>query len=321
VKIVLLPHYNSITAIIMLNFFMLKTILKLLFIAALCYWLIANGKIDFSLITQAIHSGYLWILGAFFLAIRFMVCAQRFKILLETKTAKPLSFIKVFSFDAIGNLFSVILPGSTTGDLVRFFYYKNLTEEVSPGMVGALLILDRLIGALALLALASITIIYLNPHFFWISLLSSVLIIVVSAVIILSSKRTFLFPRYLQKWPKLQKVLLDMLSIKLDLQTFIKCFILSVLNYLLIICGFWLLAYPFISEKISFIAFASIIPLGFAGLAIPIAPSGLGVGHVLFENLFKFIQLDNGASLFNLFFVANVFICLLGVIPYLYYKK
>ena len=304
----------------MLNFFMLKTILKIIFISGLCYWLISNGKLDFTLITQAFHFGYLWILGVIFLTVRFFVCALRFKTLLETKAREPISFIKVFSFDAIGNLFSVILPGSVTGDLVRFFYYKDLAIELTPGMVASLLLLDRLIGALSLLALASLSIVHLNHNLIWLAVINAIMIILVSAVIILSSKKNFLFPHYLQKWPKVQKFLLDILSIKLDLNTFIKCFILSIGNYLCIIGGFWFLAVPFL-DKVSFFDFASIIPLGFAGLAIPISPSGLGVGHVLFESLFKIIQVLGGASLFNLFFVVNVGICLLGVIPYLYFKK
>jgi hypothetical protein len=51
--------------------------------------------------------------------------------------------------------------------------------------------------------------------------------------------------------------------------------------------------------------------------AIPISPGGLGVGHVLFANLFNLVGIDNGASLFNLFFLIAFLHNFSGVIPYL----
>ena len=138
----------------MLNFCMLKPALKFLLAFALCYWLFTNGKLDFTLITKSFSLGTLWIWGLLALLSRLFISSQRFKILLDTKVQSKIPFIKVLTFDAVGSFFSVILPGAAAGDLVRFFYYKNLSTELKPATIAALLILDRLIGVLALMALA-----------------------------------------------------------------------------------------------------------------------------------------------------------------------
>ena len=56
-------------------------------------------------------------------------------------------------------------------------------------------------------------------------------------------------------------------------------------------------------------------------IAIPISPAGLGVGHAIFDILFRYFSVDNGASLFNLFFIVTIFLHLLGGIPYIFSKK
>ena len=314
---------------------MLKVILKFLLAIGLCYWLFKSGKLDFTLITQSFHLGYLWILGLILLSCRFFIGALRFKILLDTKVEAPISYLKIFSFDAIGNLFSVILPGTAAGDVIRFFYYKNLSARLTSGNIIAFISIDRLWGVFGLLALGlllsliqynhlrelnsqliSLTIINFLGFLFLLLLIW--LLFFDSAI---SKRMRLLLADFLIRWPKAQNTLNDVLSVKVDLKISLQCLFLSMTGHTFMIVGFWVLILPFIPSTTPFLNLSSIIPIGMIGTAMPIAPSGLGVGHVLFENLFKFIQIDNGASLFNLYFVANVAFCLLGFIPYLIVKR
>ena len=77
------------------------------------------------------------------------------------------------------------------------------------------------------------------------------------------------------------------------------------------------MALPYFAQAIPFKFAFTFIPLGFVAIALPVAPAGMGVGHAIFGTLFSYFNIDNGASLFNLYFVAMVMINLLGVIPYL----
>lgn len=297
----------------------------------LCYWLFKNGKLDFSLLFQAFQLGHLWAWGILLLVSRLIFCPQRFKILLDSKSKTPIPYLKVFSFDAIGNLFSVILPGAAAGDVIRFFYYKKVSSHITSGMIAAFLTIDRLIGLMGLMGLAvAVTLfnyqsfVLLSPQLVSLFMMNLIIFIFLCLFMLFIFSKWFpkkkiemIFIRCFGRCPKVYSTLNDILQIELSLIDFIKCFILSVLNQVFLISGFWLLILPFIPEATSFLKVFTIFPIGLIGSSLPITPAGLGVGHVLFDNLFRLIQIDNGASLFNIYFVVNIFVCLLGLIPYL----
>jgi hypothetical protein len=55
--------------------------------------------------------------------------------------------------------------------------------------------------------------------------------------------------------------------------------------------------------------------------ALPLAPGGLGLGHVAFERLFTMVGLTGGANIFNVMVLGQLSLNLLGVIPYLLYRS
>lgn len=70
----------------------------------------------------------------------------------------------------------------------------------------------------------------------------------------------------------------------------------------------------------NFVQALAFIPIGLMTLALPVAPSGLGVGHAIFQKLFELSHITNGASLFNLYFVVTLIVNVIGVVPYLMTK-
>lgn len=273
-------------------------------------------------------------LGLGFLFSRLFIGSLRCKILLSAKSQEKISYSKVLGFNAIGSFFSVILPGSSAGDVVKFFYFRNLSQRLSATTVASIIALDRLIGILALLFIGTLVCILqwksiqnLHPQLKYFVFINGFLCGSLGIFIFLfftdfvpQKKFIKILSDYFSRWPKLLGVLTDMLSIKLTFWPFLQCFILSLLNQLMIFFSFWALASPFIPEKASFLHILTILPIGMIGAALPIAPAGLGVGHVLFDNLFRLLQIDNGASLFNLQFVAITLVNLIGIIPYVYMK-
>lgn len=65
---------------------------------------------------------------------------------------------------------------------------------------------------------------------------------------------------------------------------------------------------------------AAIYPVGMLTLAIPVSLSGLGVGHVAFEHLFRLLTLEGGANVFNVFIVGALAPSLVGAIPFVLFK-
>lgn len=66
---------------------------------------------------------------------------------------------------------------------------------------------------------------------------------------------------------------------------------------------------------------AMVFPLGMLTLVLPISISGLGVGHVMFNELFEILGLTGGATIFNVYIVAVLAPCLLGAIPYMFMRR
>ena len=49
-----------------------------------------------------------------------------------------------------------------------------------------------------------------------------------------------------------------------------------------------------------------LMPIGFISVAIPIAPGGIGIGHVAYETLYQLAGLSGGADIFNLFIIVQL---------------
>ena len=97
--------------------------------------------------------------------------------------------------------------------------------------------------------------------------------------------------------------------------------LISLVIHSLVCMLFYQIAGLLLSGKIDFWKQMSLIPLGLIATAIPISPAGIGVGHVAFENLYNLSGLKEGANIFNLFIINQIFIYLLGVFPFLFYRR
>ena len=76
-----------------------------------------------------------------------------------------------------------------------------------------------------------------------------------------------------------------------------------------------------VGSNVSLFLLSIIFPIGNILIALPLAPGGLGVGHLAFDSLFQLIGIKDGANIFNLVFVINMSLNLLGAIPYFLMKK
>jgi glycosyltransferase 2 family protein len=65
---------------------------------------------------------------------------------------------------------------------------------------------------------------------------------------------------------------------------------------------------------------AMVFPPGMISLVLPISISGLGVGHVMFNQLYSIVGLERGADVFNAYLVGMLAPCVLGAIPYVFMR-
>lgn len=315
----------------MLKIYMIKILLKFIFAIALLYWLVTSGKLDLSLVKKSFEVGPQWAIAFLLMVIQAVLGAYRYKILLGTKNQTPIPFLHVLRLTYIGLFFSSVLPGAVTGDFIKLVYVKKLDRSFTKTFLFTVTLLDRILGLAGLLFLSGcFSLIYfsevtaLTPKITQVILLN--LFLFGGTIIFLSS----LVSPY-----KFQKIIIDLMgkipligkkisglpdqlfALRENKKDLLNCFLLSVASQFMGILAFWTISSPFYSGHLPLQYAFTFIPVGLIATAVPISPGGLGVGHVLFANLFSFVKIDNGASLFNLFFLCNFSHNFLGVIPYL----
>jgi uncharacterized membrane protein YbhN (UPF0104 family) len=317
---------------------MLKTIfinlLKLSIAAALIGWLLSSGKLDFKLLANLKDHPFALVIAFALSLINFCLISIRWKSILKARSTVEIPLTGMLKITWIGQFFSSVLPGSVSGDLVKILYVQKFDQAFSKQFLFASILIDRVMGLSGLIFLVGISTLCFSGHIlenaplmepvlkfnyilmfliiaaigifmYWHQMIRSVLVFLQSKFL------PGLFVRIIALWDDLVMIRSRML----------KAMILSVLIQLIGVVIFWTLIYPFVGNRMDFVQALAFIPVGLMTLALPIAPSGLGVGHAIFQKLFEFSGIENGASLFNIFFVVTLIVNVLGVIPYLISKR
>ena len=309
----------------------IKLILKFVFAIGIITWLIQSGKLDFNLLKLALKDPTRLIIAFFILIINLFLATWRYHIIIQAKMEKVPPFKEIFKLNLIGIFFNSILPGSVSGDIVKVFYLKEMDKTLSNRFLFASVLIDRFVGLFGLILIMGIfSIINYNE----LATLSKQIQFVTNINILMffgvvfSLLTLFFFEKLPAKIlsPFAQVKILDkiipklidaweslcMLRSKMITVTMISIFIQTIA----VMC-FWYVTHPYADGDFPFKYAFSFVPLGFVFIALPIAPSGMGVGHAAFATLFTYVGIQNGASLFNIFFLLTLCVNLLGVIPYI----
>lgn len=313
----------------MLKTFILTT-LKILVAAGLIGWLLQSGKLDFSLLKDLLAHPAAIVFAAALAIFNFLLISYRWKNILTARSSSHIPVTGIFWITWIGQFFSSVLPGSVSGDLVKLLYVQKYDSTFSKKFIFATILIDRIIGLAALILMVGLSSLLFSGHILENAPAMEPLLKInylLSGLVILGIIVFILFPHFVEAlfirferiflptvWNKIGALWNDLVSIKKQLlQGLCVSFFVQFIGVLI----FWFLIHPFVEGKMDFIQALAFIPLGVMTLALPVAPSGLGVGHAIFQKLFEFSGIDNGASLFNLFFVVTLAVNVLGAIPYL----
>lgn len=314
---------------------LLINITKFLLAGGLIIWLLKSGKLDLSLLQDLSLFPYAVAIASFLQIINYLLTSWRWRLIISSRSTQTMSLKEILKINWIGQFFSSVLPGSVSGDLIKLFYIQSIDQNLSKKFVFASILIDRIMGLAGLILLVGISSLLFSTHILNSApnmegllkvnyLLSCFVIIALFLFFFCHSfaEKLLLVARERTPFKALMDKLLtlfkDLVSIKIRM---VKAVITSIFIQLIAVLIFWNLISPFVSQKMDFLQALAFIPIGLMTLALPIAPSGLGVGHAIFQKLFEFSGIDNGASLFNLYFVVTLVLNLLGAIPYLLFRK
>jgi glycosyltransferase 2 family protein len=308
---------------------------KLLIVSAIFYYLITNGIVNLNVLTILYKNPVLVGFVIFvIICISNVLVSIRWKILLLILDIR-LSFARLYGINWISQFFATVLPGTASMDLVKAFYVINEKKNIAPkSLCLSSIIVDRLLGFFGILIIASAGIllnysaVIVDSRFQILS--TSILVLVVCVGIIFGIilfpfyEKTDLIFKLVSRLPfnKLfEKIYRALRAYEGQAAPLCFCLILSVFVQLAIIVSFIAISYAMNQTNASFPIFLFIIPIGEVSTVVPLAPGGIGVGHVAFDLLYESAGLVGGADVFNVFTVIRLSLGLMGVFPYLIYSK
>lgn len=302
---------------------------------ALVYWLLANGKLDLSQVGLLVTSSRI-----FFLAIALWFFGSvlqgslRWLILMRAQGLQ-ITYLKTIQLHLVGIFFNTAMPGAVGGDLVKAVYVTKLQPKgrKTPAIVS--IVVDRVMGLLSLFTIACIAIIFqrdlLETHpvlkpFAYIVVLGLLGVIGV-AVLAFSQKHSPRDPiaRLLAKpvpgFSLLLKIYQAFQSYRDSLGSLLLAWSLGLVNGLLFMAFFWELQSALTVGDMDLAGFVLMTPIGLITVALPIMPGGFGVGHLSFDQFYALLGVQGGGNVFNLYFISQTMLNLLGSIPYIFMRS
>jgi uncharacterized protein (TIRG00374 family) len=310
-------------------------LLKLAVAAALIYWLVAQGKLDFRQLRIFWTDPYALM---FNVAIWFfcytLAGAFRWYLLLRGQKL-DVTYPRAVALGLIGFFFNTAMPGAVGGDIVKAIYVvrEQNAESRAPAMVTVLL--DRVAGLVGLFVMAGIAVaanLELAMGNRNIAKMSSFiglgcLAIVVGAVLVF-------FPHKEGRDPirALLGKKVPGFSLLAKIYDATRAYrhqplrLIAVVGITVVLQTISLFYGIYMTRQLTGVTpdlptYATIYPIGLLATALPLAPGGMGVGHLAFDRLYSLVGWHGGSNVFNVMILGQLALNLLGVIPYVLFKS
>lgn len=270
---------------------------KLALAAALIYWLIQSGKLDFSSLGKLMTAEIISV-SLFLVFLNAAIINERWRTLLKAQ-GFSVGYFQALRLTLIGLFFNFAIPGGVGGDVVKGYYVAkdNPTERLKSVMTIAV---DRLIGLYMILSMALFSMTLQWSLVQEIPELRSIYSLLLTIFFFYSLGWAFVFSRrfhdsgiaqkicgILPQGEKFLQLYMALSEYKKIKSVFFKTALLTVIGQSVAI-GFFIYTGSFLeTSPIPFSIYFFVVPIGFMITAIPISPAGIGVGQAAFYYLFK----------------------------------
>ncbi len=313
----------------------LINIAKLVLVGLLLYWLATTGKLEFSELTILLKKPSiliaaigLWVFAA------LIIGSLRWNLLLRGLGIQ-IPLLRAMRLQLIGFFFNTAMPGAVGGDVIKGMYV--LREKTATSKTNALLtiVLDRIIGLVAIFAIAGVAILTRldfvreNAGLMTLSLFVGVgiLAIFIVAVFCLTDLFTgrdpllFILSKKVPGFGIAKKIYSALILFRKEPGTIGKAFLLSIGAQVMSLLFGYMLAVNLSDKAVDIMIYSVVHPIGILATALPLAPGGLGIGHIAFDRLFIMAGIDGGANVFNVMVLSQLALNLIGIVPYLLHKS
>lgn len=312
----------------------IKTVAKFTIVAGLFAWMIASDRLNLGELRIfverpeiSLYNFLLWAIGPVLLG------SLRWRILLQG-AGYHLSWARAAVLQVVGFFFSSAMPGSVGGDVIKAFYIVK--DNPSQGKTAAMMtvVMDRILGMCGLFLMGYCVLLFAGRTLLDVPAVRTQFMLMTAVTTgIIFFLVTFMYPHKDGRDPFLRLLGMEftgaaiLRKIYLAFRVFhdkksaiLTCILLS---FIVQFMGFFLFAY-IAKVMLGFddnAALAIFYPVGILTTALPLAPGGIGVGHMAFDRLFHIVGVKGGADVFNVFVLGQLSLNLLGFIPYLFLRR
>lgn len=315
----------------------LKPALKTIFILGLLYFLAQKGFISLKETQRAFDHWPNVLAGFLILAGTNLLGAVRWQWLLQAQGI-VLPGLRTLELTLVGNFFNIALPGAVSGDFVKAFYIGKEMPGKRARAFGSILF-DRVAGLGALVLVSAVAMLSLSLTDEGASSQTLVSLRPLVVICILAEVAFFAYLFFVREHkdpvlmllrkletlhPKAQSITRIYEGLRHyhhHKKAVLKVILLSVFIHVCV--GFAILQFcgALGSEHLPILSVYTVFPVGLLITAVPIAPAGVGTGHVAFSYLFSRIGSARGADVFTLFALSNIIYGAVGGVIYLRFKS
>lgn len=310
----------------------LKLGLKFSFSFAIIFYMIYSGRLDVEVVKKGFSHAPLLVASFVLVVLALATSLYRWGLLMKGQEI-GFSFPQLLRYGMIGAFFNTTMPGAVSGDLIKAWYVLADREGQKKTPVLTSILLDRAMGVFGLILVAASpliwqwSLVWSTPSLERIAtpvLLLFVLVILFFAYVMLSVWGPLaLLRRKMKRFEKYKvgRVALSaydaFLSYRENPGILLQALVLSVFTHLFIVTVVIFCSYALGEDKLQFFHYFLLVPIGLLTTAIPVAPAGLGVGHVAFAALFALTGSNHGAEVFTMLVTLQIALNLTGVFFYL----
>jgi uncharacterized protein (TIRG00374 family) len=307
-----------------------RTALGVAVLAALVFW----GQIDLRALLELTPSAVITCLAILLLSIP--VAAVRWAVLLRV-VGVSIRLVDLLHFVAIGVLTNVLLLGSIGGDAIRGLYAWRAVGH-SGSRVAVSIFADRVFGLLAVLFMSLIFSVLYWHRMQQVPALAALgtSIIAASAACVVGGGVLFAVPDLtrllearLPRWPRVARLVAEVREMTLMLRTnplaLLAAFALALATQILTVFAVFAVAHALKIGALSLADYMFAVPLTLVVNALPLTPSGIGVGEAAFDQICRWLEpTPTGAAYSSIFFafrLVSTFICIPGLVSLAVYRN
>jgi glycosyltransferase 2 family protein len=301
---------------------------------ALLAALVFSGHIDLRALLELTPSAVMTCLAI--LLVSIPIAAVRWAVLLQVG-GLSLRFVDLLHFVAIGVLANVLLLGSLGGDAVRGLYAWRALGR-SGGRVAVSILADRVFGLLAVMFMLLTFSLFYWHRMQQVPALAALaaLTVAAAAACMVGAGLLFAIPDLMRplearllRWPTVGRFVAALREMILMLRTsplaLLAAFALALATQILAALALFVVAQAMRIGALSLADYMFAVPLTLVANALPLTPSGIGVGEVAFDQICRWLEsTPSGAAYSSIFFafrLVSTLTCIPGLVSLAVYRN